>query len=85
MAENIGSDKQVQVVVFKLGQEEYGINILQVQEIKRMSEITRIPHVPDYITGVINLRGSVLPVMDLKKTPWPCAPADYRRYADYYC
>lgn len=67
MAENFGSDNQVQVVVFKLGQEEYGINILQVQEIKQMTEITRIPQVPDYITGVINLRRSVLPVMDLKR------------------
>lgn len=61
------TDNNVQLVVFKLGREEYGISILQVQEIKRMTDITRVPHTPDYITGVINLRGSVLPVIDLKK------------------
>lgn len=66
MREN-GFDNDVQLVVFRLGQEEYGVSILQVQEIKRMTDITRVPHTPDYITGVINLRGSVLPVIDLKK------------------
>lgn len=57
---------EVQMVAFKLGREEYGIDILQVQEIKKMTDITRVPHTPDYIKGVINLRGSVLPVIDLK-------------------
>ncbi|KYZ77273.1 chemotaxis protein CheW [Anaerosporomusa subterranea] len=59
--------EESQLVVFKLDKEEYGISILQVQEIKRMTDITRVPHTPDYIKGVINLRGSVLPVLDLKK------------------
>ncbi|VBB08072.1 Hypothetical protein LUCI_3337 [Lucifera butyrica] len=67
MAEKNYSGKEVQLVVFKLGREEYGISILQVQEIKKMTDITRVPHTPDYIKGVINLRGSVLPVLDLKK------------------
>ncbi|MCX7779292.1 MAG: chemotaxis protein CheW [Negativicutes bacterium] len=67
MSNNAYSSDQVQLVVFKLGKEEYGISILQVQEIKRMTDITRVPHTPDYIKGVINLRGSVLPVVDLKK------------------
>jgi len=58
---------EIHLVVFKLGREEYGVNILQVQEIKRMTEITRVPHSPDYIKGVMNLRGSVLPVIDLKR------------------
>ncbi|MEG6585904.1 chemotaxis protein CheW [Dendrosporobacter sp. 1207_IL3150] len=66
MAEKTYSGNEVQLVVFKLGREEYGVSILQVQEIKRMTDITRVPHTPDYITGVINLRGSVLPVIDLK-------------------
>ncbi|CUH96110.1 hypothetical protein P22_2198 [Propionispora sp. 2/2-37] len=57
---------EVQMVAFKLGREEYGIDILQVQEIKKMTDITRVPHTPDYIKGVMNLRGSVLPVIDLK-------------------
>lgn len=58
---------EVQIVVFRLDKEEYAVSILQVQEIKRMTDITRVPHTPDYIKGVINLRGSVLPVIDLKK------------------
>ncbi|MDU4959885.1 MAG: chemotaxis protein CheW [Sporomusaceae bacterium] len=61
------SGEESQLVVFKLGNEDYGISILQVQEIKRMTDITRVPHTPGYIQGVINLRGSVLPVLDLKK------------------
>lgn len=60
------SSNEVQLVAFKLGREEYGIDILQVQEIKKMTDITRVPHTPEYIKGVINLRGSVLPVIDLK-------------------
>lgn len=67
MAEHTLMNNEFQIVVFKLGREDYGISILQVQEIKRMADITRVPHAPDFITGVINLRGSVLPVLDLKK------------------
>ncbi|SMC65624.1 chemotaxis protein CheW [Sporomusa malonica] len=67
MSEVTYSGNEIQLVVFKLGREEYGVSILQVQEIKRMTEITRVPHSPDYIKGVMNLRGSVLPVIDLKK------------------
>ena len=66
MSEQKYSNSEVQLVIFKLGREEYGVSILQVQEIKRISDITRVPHTPDYIKGVINLRGSVLPVIDLK-------------------
>lgn len=58
---------EVQVVAFKLRKEEYGFNILSVQEIKGLTDITRVPFTPDFIKGVINLRGSVLPVIDLKK------------------
>lgn len=67
MSEKNFSSNEVQLVVFKLGREEYSVSILQVQEIKRITEITRVPHTPEYIKGVINLRGSVLPVIDLKK------------------
>lgn len=76
MAENEFIDNEIQLVVFKLGREEYGVSILQVQEIKRMMDITRVPRSPDYIKGVINLRGSVLPVIDLKKR-LDLPPADY--------
>lgn len=67
MTEKTYSHNELQLVVFKLGREEYGVSILQVQEIKRMTDITRVPHTPDYIKGVMNLRGSVLPVLDLKR------------------
>ena len=66
MLEEKYQSSEIQLVIFKLGREEYGVSILQVQEIKRITEITRVPHTPDYIKGVINLRGSVLPVIDLK-------------------
>ena len=56
-----------QVVAFKLRREEYGFNILNVKEIKGLTDITRVPFASDFIKGVINLRGSVLPVIDLKK------------------
>lgn len=67
MTEQTYSSSEIQLVIFKLGREEYGVSILQVQEIKRITDITRVPHTPEYIQGVINLRGSVLPVIDLKK------------------
>ena len=59
--------EDVQVAAFKLLKEEYGVNILNEQEIKVLTDITRVPFAPDYIKGVINLRGSVLPVIDLKR------------------
>ena len=59
-------ETQVQVVAFKLRKEEYGFNILNVKEIKGLTDITRVPFASDFIKGVINLRGSVLPVIDLK-------------------
>jgi len=64
MTDNVKNE--IQLVVFRLASEEYGISVLQVQEIKRLTEITRVPYTPDYIKGVINLRGSVTPVIDLK-------------------
>lgn len=56
-----------QFVEFKLGDEEYGIDILQVKTIERMMPITRVPKTPDFVEGVINLRGEIVPVIDLKK------------------
>lgn len=56
-----------QFVVFKLGQEEYGVDIMQVNTIERMMPITRVPKAPDFVEGVINLRGEIIPVIDLKK------------------
>jgi len=55
-----------QYLSFFLGGEEYGADILSVQEIKGWDTITRVPYSPDYILGVINLRGSIVPVVDLR-------------------
>ncbi|MDK2823634.1 MAG: purine-binding chemotaxis protein CheW [Clostridia bacterium] len=59
------ADKQI--VVFSLLNEEYGLEITSVQEIVRFQEITKIPEAPDFIKGIINLRGQVIPVIDLKQ------------------
>lgn len=56
-----------QVVSFRLANEEYGLNIMRVQEIILMGNITEIPEVPAYIRGLINLRGKVIPIVDLRK------------------
>jgi len=56
-----------QIVAFFLGNEEYGVPIIQVSEVIRKVGITRIPGMPDFIEGVINLRGKIIPVIDLRK------------------
>ncbi len=66
MADNDTVNDELKLIIFKLGREEYGMDILKVQEIKRMMSITRVPSTPSFIKGVINLRGSVLPVIDLR-------------------
>ncbi len=55
-----------QFLTFSLGQEEYGIELLKVQEIKGYSAITPIPNTPPHIKGVMNLRGTVIPIVDLR-------------------
>jgi purine-binding chemotaxis protein CheW len=56
----------VQVVSFKLGPEEYGVDIAQVQEINRMVAVTNVPRAPVFMEGVINLRGQLIPIIDLR-------------------
>lgn len=56
---------EVQLVVFTIGAEEYGIEVNQVQEIIKLLPITRVPKSPDFIEGVINLRGNVIPVVNV--------------------
>ena len=53
-------------LVFRLGDEEYGIDILKVQEIRGCDRLTRIPNAPNFITGVTNLRGVIVPIVDLR-------------------
>ena len=57
----------MQVVCFKIGSEEYGIEILKVQEILKLPKITKLPKSADFIIGVIDLRGQVIPIIDLSK------------------
>lgn len=56
----------MKIVTFFLENEEYGIPIIHVQEIRRIDQITRVPNAPHFIRGVMNLRGRILPVVDLK-------------------
>ena len=60
------SGGRIQVVSFHLGSEEYGVDISQVQEIIRMVEITHVPRAPRFMEGVINLRGQLIPIIDLR-------------------
>jgi purine-binding chemotaxis protein CheW len=60
-------DKEIQVVGFRIGREMFGVPISMVREIVRVPEITSVPNAPDYIEGVINLRGRIIPVLDLRK------------------
>lgn len=57
----------IQLVAFKLADEEYAVDVSQVIEIKKLIAITRVPKAQNYYFGVINLRGSVIPILDLKK------------------
>lgn len=68
-----------QYLTFSLGAEEYGIEILKVQEIKGYSTITPIPNAPPHIKGVINLRGTVIPVVDLR-AKFSMDAADYTKF-----
>jgi len=62
------ADKEIiQLVTFRLGDEEYGVDILKVHEINRMMDITAVPNAPGCIEGVINLRGKVIPVINLRR------------------
>lgn len=59
--------EKTQFLTFLLGDEEYGVDILRVQEIRGWDGATAIPNTPDYVLGVINLRGIVVPIVDLRK------------------
>jgi len=58
--------KECQFLTFLVGDEEYGLDILKVQEVRAHSAITPIPNAPDYVRGVMNLRGTIIPVVDLR-------------------
>ena len=56
----------IQLVTFRIGEEEFGVDILAVQEIIRLMQITMVPRAPAFIEGVINLRGKVIPVINMR-------------------
>ena len=62
-----GDNSLIQLVTFKIAEEEFGVDILKVQEIIRMMPITKVPNSPYFVEGVINLRGKVIPVIDMRK------------------
>ena len=63
----MNEERILQLVTFKLEDEEFGVDILKVQEINKMMNITKIPNAPFFIEGVINLRGKIIPIIDLRK------------------
>ena len=63
----VNVDSTIQVIVFNLGEERYGVEISQVQEIILPTQITRIPNVPDFVEGVLNLRGQIAAIINLRK------------------
>lgn len=60
-------DDLIQLVTFRIGEEEFGVDILAVQEIIRLMQITMVPRAPEFIEGVINLRGKVIPVINMRR------------------
>jgi purine-binding chemotaxis protein CheW len=61
-----GTTEVMEFLAFRLGEEEYGIKILKVQEIRGYDAVTRIANVPDFIKGVVNLRGAIVPIVDMR-------------------
>lgn len=66
-SEGVSDDVMHQCVTFRMEGEQYGINVMQVQEVLRVSEIAPVPGAPHYVLGIINLRGNVVTVIDTRK------------------
>ncbi len=65
--EHAKSEQELQLVTFRLASEEYGLPITKVQEINRLVPVTKLPQTPTFLEGIINLRGRIIPVIDLRK------------------
>jgi purine-binding chemotaxis protein CheW len=65
-AHSVATGAGMEFLAFRLGNEEYGIDILKVQEIRGYDAVTRIANAPDYIKGVVNLRGLIVPIVDMR-------------------
>jgi purine-binding chemotaxis protein CheW len=76
-----GANAQVagEYLTFRLGQEEYGIDILKVQEIRGYEPPTRIAHAPPFLKGVVNLRGTIVPIVDMR-LKFNCSQAEYNSF-----
>ena len=66
-AAEMAGDSIIQLVTFRLADETYGINVMHVQEVLRITEIAPVPGAPDYVLGIINLRGNVVTVIDTRR------------------
>jgi purine-binding chemotaxis protein CheW len=66
-AQKSSADNTTQYLSFVLGKEEYGVDILRVQEIRSWEPVSRVPNVPPYEKGVVNLRGAIVPIIDLRE------------------
>lgn len=64
---DLHDDDLIQLVTFRIGEEEFGVDIVAVKEIIRLMQITMVPRAPEFIEGVINLRGKVIPVVNMRK------------------
>jgi purine-binding chemotaxis protein CheW len=65
--EHVKAEDELQLVTFRLASEEYGLPITKVQEINRLLPVTILPQTPSFMEGIINLRGRIIPVIDLRK------------------
>jgi purine-binding chemotaxis protein CheW len=65
--DELQTSQELQLVIFRLAKEEYGLPITKVQEINRLVPITKLPQTPSFMEGIINLRGRIIPIVDLRK------------------
>ena len=65
--EHTKAEQELQLVTFRLANEEYGLPITKVREINRLVPVTKLPQTPSFVEGIINLRGRIIPVIDLRK------------------
>lgn len=82
MMEHVGESAALaprEYLTFKLDQEEFGIDILKVQEIRGYESPTRIANAPDFMKGVVNLRGTIVPIVDMR-LKFGCAVAEYNEF-----
>ncbi len=77
--EEMASSEAREYLTFRLDQEEYGIDILKVQEIRGYEPPTRVANAPDFIKGVVNLRGTIVPIVDMR-LKFNCSKAEYNAF-----